>query len=725
MESFLSNQIEDDVEHQGDQSSLESREGSSNPSEETDQSDTKNSTRANKTDNLTTNCENVMTNCDQTFLDNPAARSKTSDDGRVKEFENNSKILKTDSNRGREQYGRHFQSLTSSNVRTTPRIEQIHDPNMSLLDQQVEPREKSLGTVDDNVNQIVDNQSNKPDDFDMPLETALETVKREKPGTPYPTSDYLELASESVELSENVLLSENVKIEEEFEDSIEIKSEYIIPDCEDLPGETNPNEDSNGTSGQNEGEEDMCDSQEQEGGAASPVFQYEVAGQSFKPEPGNAHSAQYSNFPTMSHLQDDSGGQVAAPSSVSQGGLPANQPLQGSYLTSTRPHVIPAPASQYTTGYQMPPGAPTGPLPYVSYPTTGPMPQTIQVTSPFGPPTSDAPPLGSGQFPPMGVYPPGVGPPPQAQQAPFLQPLSTEEMKLPATPWGPAMPMMVQKDGSTSNVNNVPMMPMQQEMGGPVPVTSDTIGNPVKLELEVTVSSENSSTIESGIVVSSASGPRPATSVTTGGKPLAKGVSGRTSRNVSNKPPPGAVNLERSYAICQAVIQNSPNRDQLKCQLKPPPALLQHVSKEPAPPSWTKATAAVKVKTKARTQSTSPPVVVKHVLSAQGIPVTMTMLPSAEATENSQSVSQYMLVQKGLRRSSSAPPSNNKVGPPPPSGARGGRPASVGLQHKHPLRANSDCACNLNAMVCCVKCGAFCHDDCISPSKLCSVCVIR
>ncbi|KAG8231908.1 hypothetical protein J437_LFUL011377 [Ladona fulva] len=39
-------------------------------------------------------------------------------------------------------------------------------------------------------------------------------------------------------------------------------------------------------------------------------------------------------------------------------------------------------------------------------------------------------------------------------------------------------------------------------------------------------------------------------------------------------PPPGAVNLERSYQICQAVIQNSPNRDQLRCQLKPPPSSL-------------------------------------------------------------------------------------------------------------------------------------------------------
>lgn len=58
-------------------------------------------------------------------------------------------------------------------------------------------------------------------------------------------------------------------------------------------------------------------------------------------------------------------------------------------------------------------------------------------------------------------------------------------------------------------------------------------------------------------------------------KPKSQQSSGSGNRNRgSNKPPPGAVNLERSYQICQAVIQNSPNRDQLRCQLKPPPSLL-------------------------------------------------------------------------------------------------------------------------------------------------------
>lgn len=43
---------------------------------------------------------------------------------------------------------------------------------------------------------------------------------------------------------------------------------------------------------------------------------------------------------------------------------------------------------------------------------------------------------------------------------------------------------------------------------------------------------------------------------------------------INQRPPPGTVNLERSYQICQAVIQNStnPNRHQLNNQLKPPPS---------------------------------------------------------------------------------------------------------------------------------------------------------
>ncbi|CAL1526940.1 unnamed protein product, partial [Lymnaea stagnalis] len=36
----------------------------------------------------------------------------------------------------------------------------------------------------------------------------------------------------------------------------------------------------------------------------------------------------------------------------------------------------------------------------------------------------------------------------------------------------------------------------------------------------------------------------------------------------------------------------------------------------------------------------------------------------------------------------------------------------------------TNCACNHKAMVICKKCGAFCHNDCIGPSRLCVTCLI-
>jgi len=35
----------------------------------------------------------------------------------------------------------------------------------------------------------------------------------------------------------------------------------------------------------------------------------------------------------------------------------------------------------------------------------------------------------------------------------------------------------------------------------------------------------------------------------------------------------------------------------------------------------------------------------------------------------------------------------------------------------------TNCVCNLKAMVACSKCGAFCHDDCVGPSKMCVRCL--
>ncbi|CAN8001713.1 unnamed protein product [Ixodes hexagonus] len=39
--------------------------------------------------------------------------------------------------------------------------------------------------------------------------------------------------------------------------------------------------------------------------------------------------------------------------------------------------------------------------------------------------------------------------------------------------------------------------------------------------------------------------------------------------------------------------------------------------------------------------------------------------------------------------------------------------------------ADAACGCNLRAMAICRKCGAFCHDGCIGPSRLCVTCLIR
>ncbi|XP_045767186.1 polycomb protein Asx [Maniola jurtina] len=154
----------------------------------------------------------------------------------------------------------------------------------------------------------------------------------------------------------------------------------------------------------------------------------------------------------------------------------------------------------------------------------------------------------------------------------------------------------------------------------------------------------------------------------------------------SNKVPPGAVNLERSYQICQAVIQNSPNRDALRGQLRPPPALLTRPARPPRPP---------------------PPVLIRQLPAA--------VMPHAEINENrSNNMGQYILVQRTPNvapRASSAPPSNQNT--------------NVNVTRCRSVGADDACVCNLRAMILCKKCGAFCHDDCIGSAELCLTCLIR
>ncbi|XP_076270950.1 transcriptional regulator additional sex combs isoform X2 [Rhynchophorus ferrugineus] len=345
---------------------------------------------------------------------------------------------------------------------------------------------------------------------------------------------------------------------------------------------------------------------------------------------------------------------------------------------------------------------------------------------------------------------------------------------------------------------------------------------------------------------------QPIRAVPTHSKTKPKNNTIASNRNRGNNKPPGAVNLERSYQICQAVIQNSPNRDQLRCQLKPPPSLLASAAVNNVKKNDNRQTQYSSV-TSSRGNKTftpplpssgnfqignnngiknigqkvrpgvpfhhqrqpSPPVVVRHVFttSGQGIPVTMAVLPqgsalSPEMVEGQNAVGpvgQYILVQRAglvdqnIPRSSSAPPSQQQIGNAVTTGGASqiignrGRPASVEADHpnlqqsqpsdfivqcpnpgtqavtrrqrlppgvvygdvsidshmnnytiigenvigEHPAtvmpqsqvvmqqQKHDSCACSLKAMVVCKKCGAFCHDDCIGPNKLCRTCFIR
>nr|XP_034191033.1 polycomb protein Asx isoform X1 [Osmia lignaria] len=237
----------------------------------------------------------------------------------------------------------------------------------------------------------------------------------------------------------------------------------------------------------------------------------------------------------------------------------------------------------------------------------------------------------------------------------------------------------------------------------------------------------------------------------------------------STKEPPGAVNLERSYQICQAVIQSSPNRDQLKAHLKPPPSLLARGDGAfTTNKSGGRTITTVKTQKPSQTiqnkqaQNKTQAVMLRHVFA------TARQATSAEVPESNtvaqlgstatSGLGQYILVQRtgvgdSAPRASSAPPL------PPQIAGMGvgvhlvrGRPASAG-EGSHQavtLKARGTdgrggggaepgapgmimggdppppCECNMRgAMVICRQCGAFCHDDCIGPQRICATCLIR
>ncbi|XP_011505775.1 PREDICTED: putative Polycomb group protein ASXL3 [Ceratosolen solmsi marchali] len=233
------------------------------------------------------------------------------------------------------------------------------------------------------------------------------------------------------------------------------------------------------------------------------------------------------------------------------------------------------------------------------------------------------------------------------------------------------------------------------------------------------------------------------------------------SRNVT-KEPPGAVNLERSYQICQAVIASSPNRDQLKAHLKPPPSLLTKSEK-------------LIINNKFSTRNSNPikahksinqdpslistksqGVVLKHIFANAHQNCLEEISENQTEYDNHGEIGQYIFVKRtgneNTPRASSAPPM-----PPQIAGMSigvhmvHGRPASAGENSHQAISLRNKgnnfrsggaepntpsiiiggnppfpCECSIGgAMVVCRQCGAFCHDDCIGPQCICAICLIR
>ncbi|EFN63008.1 Polycomb protein Asx [Camponotus floridanus] len=227
---------------------------------------------------------------------------------------------------------------------------------------------------------------------------------------------------------------------------------------------------------------------------------------------------------------------------------------------------------------------------------------------------------------------------------------------------------------------------------------------------------------------------------------------------------------QNAIATQSQVIQSSPNRDQLKAHLKPPPSLLAR-----GDGAFTTSKSGGRTVTTVKPQKTQQ--VIQHNKQAQNktqavmlrhVFATARQATSTEITEStpiaqlgsttSNNFGQYILVQRtgvgdGAPRASSAPPL------PPQIAGMGvgvhlvrGRPASAG-EGSHQavtLKARGadsrvtggaepgapgmiiggdpppPCECNMRgAMVICRQCGAFCHDDCIGPQRICATCLIR
>ncbi|XP_020281879.1 putative Polycomb group protein ASXL3 isoform X2 [Pseudomyrmex gracilis] len=164
---------------------------------------------------------------------------------------------------------------------------------------------------------------------------------------------------------------------------------------------------------------------------------------------------------------------------------------------------------------------------------------------------------------------------------------------------------------------------------------------------------------------------------------------GNRSRS-STKEPPGAVNLERSYQICQAVAENTPIA-QLGSTTSN--GLGQYILVQ-----------RTGVGDGAPRASSAPPLPPQ--IAGVGVGVHLVRGRPASAGEGSHQA--VTLKARGA---------DSRV----TGGAEPGAPGMIIGGDPPP-----PCECNMRgAMVICRQCGAFCHDDCIGPQRICATCLIR
>uniref|UniRef100_A0ABD2WCY4 DEUBAD domain-containing protein n=1 Tax=Trichogramma kaykai TaxID=54128 RepID=A0ABD2WCY4_9HYME len=219
------------------------------------------------------------------------------------------------------------------------------------------------------------------------------------------------------------------------------------------------------------------------------------------------------------------------------------------------------------------------------------------------------------------------------------------------------------------------------------------------------------------------------------------------SRN-HNKEPPGVVNFERSYQICQAVIAKSPNRHQLQAHLKPPPSLMSKEENSRLNSSSQSPGSSHYVDTKSYFEN-------KNQVTEKKITKNKKELHKFSEKKRMEKIDKHVEQDQNFEQISNLNMTRSSSAPPLPQQISGmcfrvhstrGRPASVESGFNLatldiPKNRNNEpsekitcdttnkttptCDCGVQgAMMICKLCGAFCHDKCLGSQCVCAVCLV-